>query len=175
MTKFLTGLSWQSIALLIGAVFFFGFAAGWQTSGWKFEASQGRSIAKQEKTRVIIQDKSDLIVKDDIKATAAIQTHHQKIEDTIHEKNDNRICFADNAALQLWNSAITGADTYSAQPDATATGTDTAQNQAIIATVEEVLLNANQNFEISRKNSQHHKSCIAFLEEINGKACACAE
>lgn len=175
MINFLNALSWQSKALIAVAIFVTGFVFGARYEGFKNEASQGRSIAKQEKTREIVDKNTNQIVTNTQTETKAIETHHRKIREAIHEQNDNRICFADNAALQLWNSAITGKDTYTSERDAAATGTAAAENQEIVATVEQVIANGNENFEISRKNMALHKSCIAFLHEIDGKACVCGD
>lgn len=168
--KLITGLSWQTKLIAIGALCVACFVAGWRVHGWKTAAAQGHSIAKQEKTRQNAIVEVDKIVQDQQKREVQTKIVYRTIRERINEKDDKRICFADADALQLWNDAIAGADQHRSESAAAAT-----ENAAVIATVEQVLSNAADNFQICNENAIKHNALIDAVNVYKGKMCVCAD
>ena len=166
----ISGFSLQTKALLIAGIAITSFAGGWHVHGWRTQAKQAASITKQLKT-------SDTIVKTmqvDAKQAqvAAVETKiiYRTIKEKIYAENDNRICFADATALGLWNDAIAGKDSHRPSP----TG-KTAEPYSVVTTVEQVLTNATENFEICNTNNISHNALIDTIEKLDGKMCVCAK
>lgn len=166
----LSGFSLQTKLLLIIGVFIIGFASGYKVCGAFKGASQGASIKAQLKT-------ADTIQADTKKAVQQVQTKlietkiiYRSIKEKIHAENDTRICFADNVALGLWNESIAGQD--SNRPSVAG---KTAEPYAIVATTEEVLINAADNFETCNNNKIKHNALIDKVESLDGKMCVCHE
>lgn len=166
----ITGLSWQTKLIAIGALCIASFVGGWRVHGWKTDASQAHSIAKQEITRQNAIVEVGKIVQDQQKQEVETKIVYRIIRERINEKDDKRVCFADADALSVWNDAIAGADQYRPQPAA-----ETTENAAVIATVEQVLSNATDNFEICNTNAIKHNALIDAVEVYKGKMCVCAE
>lgn len=164
------GLSLQTKLIIIAGIVIASFAAGWQVHGWRTDAKQGHSLGKQLKTSATIAKDTKQAVKETQKALVETKIIYRAIKERIHDENDTRICFADNAALQLWNDAVAGKD--SDRPVATGT---TAGINTIVATVEDVLLNATENFETCNSNAINHNALIDRIESLEGKMCVCAE
>ena len=80
------------------------------------------------------------------------------------------MCFADAESLSLWNRAIAGADTIRAEPAREAT-----ENADVIATVEQVLTNAAENFETCNSNAIKHNALIDKVDSLQGKMCVCGQ
>ena len=166
----LSGFSLQTKALLIAGVFVAGLGAGWQIHGWKTKAGQGVSLTKQLKTSDTIAENTKEIAKDSQIAVAETKIIYRTIKERIHDENDTRICFADATALGLWNDAIAGEN--SPRPDVAG---KTSEPYAVVATVEQVLTNATDNFETCKTNSIKHNKLIDAVEALDGKMCVCAE
>lgn len=170
MLSLITGLSWQTKLIAIGALCVASFVAGWRVHGWKTDAAQGHSIAKQEKTRQNAIVDVGKIVQDQQKQEVQTKIVYRTIRERINEKDDKRICFADADALKLWNDAIAGADQHRSESAA-----ETGENEAVVATVEQVLSNAADNFQICNENAIKHNALIDALEVYKGKMCVCSE
>lgn len=166
----ITGLSWQTKLIAIGALCIASFVGGWRVHGWKTDAAQGHSIAKQEKTRQNAIVDVGKIVQDQQKQEAQTNIVYRTIRERINEKDDKRICFADADALSLWNDAIAGADKHRSEPPGAP-----GENEAIVATVEQVLSNATDNFQICNENAIKHNALIDAVEVYRGKMCVCGE
>lgn len=164
------GLSWQTKLIAVAALCAASFVAGWRAHGYKTEAAQGRSIAKQEKTRQNAIVEVGKIVETQQKQEIQTKIVYRTIRERINEKDDKRICFADASALQLWNDAIAGADQHRPEPAA-----ETTENAVVVATVEQVLSNAADNFQICNENAIKHNALIDAVEVYKGKMCVCAE
>lgn len=165
---FISGLSLQTKGLLITGIAIASFASGWQVHGWRMQAKQATSLTKQLKTA----DKLAVVIQQEAKqaevAVAETKIIYRTIKEKIHHENDTRICFADNTALQLWNDAIAGQDTYRSS----AASAPTAVNP-IVTSVEAVLTNATENFEICNTNAINHNALIDTVEKLDGKMCVC--
>ncbi len=166
----LSGFSLQTKALLIVLVFTTGFGFGFKVSSAFEQAGEYRSTNQQLKTSATIAKDTKKAVKATQKELAETKIIYRVIKERIHDENDTRICFADNTALQLWNSAIAGKD-----PDRPIATGATAETHAIVATVEEVLSNATDNFEACSSNAIKHNALIDRVEALDGKMCVCAE
>lgn len=158
--------------LLIG-LFLAGFATGWQVHGWKTKSDQAHSIAKTEKVAQNATGEADKVVVSAQKQQAESKTVYRTIKEKINDKNDHRVCFADAESLQLWNSAIAGADSHRPEPAGETSQADTTQNLA--ASVEQVLSNATDNFQICNENAIKHNALIDAVEVYKGKMCVCSQ
>lgn len=150
------------------------FMAGWTVHGWKTDAGIARTITKAEKTRQTAQDKVVAVVQKAQINQAATKIIYRSIRERINEKNDNRVCFDDAESLQLWNRSIAGADQYRSEPARASDQIGTAENAAAIATVEQVLTNAAENFQICNENAIKHNALIDSIEVYTGKMCVCS-
>lgn len=162
-----------TIAALCAAFFW----AGWTVHGWKTDASLTRSIAKAEITRQSTEKKQAEIVKSSDSDLSQTKIVYRTIRERINDQNDQRICFADNAALQLWNDAITGTNQHRSEPTAapSETGTTQGDNNQTVATVERVLNNAAENFQICNESAIRHNALIDVVESLQGKMCYCGK
>jgi predicted RNase H-like HicB family nuclease len=171
------GLGWQIKAGMIAALCVASFIAGWRVNVWKNAYSQGRSIAKAEKTA-----QTSIVKVEKVEGTKQTKLGDTKIvyrtiREKINDENDQRICFADNNALQLWNASIAGADKPASEQlrEASTTGATDTEGAEVVATVEQVLTNASENFQICNENAIKHNALIDTLEVYKGKMCVCAE
>ena len=73
-------------------------------------------------------------------------------------------------SLKLWNDSIAGADNNRTEPAGEA-----AKNAAVVATVEEVLTNAAENFETCNGNAVKHNALIDKVETLKNKMCICSK
>ena len=167
---FLSGLSLQFKAVLIAGVFIAGSVSGWVVHGWRTDAAKAHSITKQLKTSDSLAKTGDEIVKTKIIKETEVKYVYKDIYHEIAAKDDQRVCFADAESLSLWNRAIAGADTIRAEPAREAT-----ENADVIATVEQVLTNAAENFETCNSNAIKHNALIDKVDSLQGKMCVCGQ
>lgn len=180
MLKLITVLSSNVKIGLIVALSVASFVAGWRVAVWKNAYSQGVSIAKQEKTRqnaIVKVEKIEQTKQNQISDTKIV---YRTIREKINDENDQRICFADANALRLWNDAIAGAhqptpERVRATSETGATDTQATDSASVVASVEQVLTNAAENFQICNENAIKHNALIDTLEIYKGKMCVCAE
>ena len=166
----IAGISWQTKIIAIAAMCAISFVAGWRAYGYKTEAAQGRSMSKQEKTRQNAIVEVGKIVQAQQKQEVETKIVYRTIRERINEKDDKRVCFADADALSVWNDAIAGADQHRREPAA-----ETTENASVVATVEQVLTNAADNFQICNENAIKHNALIDAVEVYKGKMCVCSE
>lgn len=166
----ISGFSLQTKALLITAVFIVGFISGYKVCGAFNEADEWQSINRQLKTAGSINKDTQKQVKQLQADEVKTKIIYRAIKEKIQNENDNRICFADSTALGLWNEAITGKDT-----DRPSVVTKTEPANSVVTTVEQVLTNAVENFQICNENSIKHNALIDHVESLNGKMCVCSE
>lgn len=164
-----------SCALLIS------FLLGWRAHSWKTDAGLARSIGKAQKTADIAQKNIDPVIEQKQNEIVRTEYVYKTIREKINETDDQRICFADTNAWSLYNSAITGTPPLGSEPAGKAAGNDNASGVAgdggqapqIVATVEQVLNNATDNYETCRKNAIKHNALIDAVMEIKDKMCVC--
>lgn len=166
----LSGFSLQTKALLIVVVFTVGFGCGFKVSSAFEKAGEYHDTKQQLKTSATIAKDTKAGVKKMQGELYKTKIIYRTIKERIRDENDNRICFADNTALQLWNDAIAGSD-----PDRPIAAGAARENEAIVATVEEVLANAVDNFETCSNNAIKHNALIDRVEALEGKMCVCSE
>jgi len=85
---------------------------------------------------------------------------YRTLKGKIKDVTDNRICFADNNSLSLWNSALTG-DMPKA---ATGTTKTPATANTVGATDTEVLTNVIENFEQAKQIRDQLNALIDWFE-----------
>ncbi len=170
----LTGFGWQTKALLLLALMLAAFSAGWQVHGWKNDAELTRSIARAEKTRSGLITKGEKIVENLQTQEKEIRYVYKTIYQKIRDTHDDRVCFT-HESLSLWNEAIAGENRNRTNTDAAPSAADTAENQTLVATVEQVLDNAAQNFEVCNSNAAKHNALIDKLETLKGNMCVCPQ
>jgi hypothetical protein len=166
----ISGFSLQTKLLLILSLCITSFISGWEVHGWKFSHDQAHSIASAKKTRENAVSKVDKIVDRVEQKDVETKIVYKTIRERIENENDNRICFADQHALSLWNDAIAGTNTHRSEPSA-----EVGENEALVATVEQVLINAADNFETCNRNADKHDALVDAINVYKGKMCVCAE
>lgn len=170
--------------ILFGCILLIGFCAGWEVHDWKTKADLTTTIAKAEKTRQSLLQDQAKIVADGDKQEEADRSKFSVIREKINDQNDQSICF--NAeSLKLWNDAISAnADSYRRRaieetgPAEAATGESKEPERAnseYVATVEQVLINAAENFETCTRNTNNHLALIEAVRGINDKMCVCSD
>ena len=167
--NYISALGWQAKALLIISLVICSFVGGWQVHGWRTDADLSRSIAKQLKTSHTLTTQAEKIIKTKQAKEQEIKIVYRDIYHKITEQNDNRICFTSDS-LKLWNDSIAGADNNRTEPAGEA-----AKNAAVVATVEEVLTNAAENFEACNGNAVKHNALIDKVETLKNKMCICSK
>lgn len=170
MIGLLSGLSIQTKILIAILILTIGFASGFKVAGWFYKADEASTIKTDLKVADTIADDTKKEVKQMQNEKQDTKIIYRTIREKIQDENDTRICFADSTALGLWNEAIAGKD----KDRPVATG-KTAEPYAIVATVEQVLTNASDNFETCNTNSINHNALIDRIEALDGKMCVCAE
>jgi len=167
--SFISGLGTNIKLGLIAALVLSAFIAGWTVHGWKTDAGIANGIKHNLKTSQELDKQGEGIIQTKQADEQEIKIVYRDIYHKIHDQADDRICFTHDS-LQLWNAAITGADNNRAKPAGEAT-----ENAAVVATVEEVLTNAAENFETCNSNSVKHNALIDKLETLKGKMCVCSQ
>lgn len=163
----MNGFSLQVKLLIAGGLFLAGLATGWLVHGWKTDAGATKVINAQVTQATTLQRESAPIIEKKVEALQKTQIVYRTIKEKVYEKNDDRICF-DADSLSLWNSAIAGADSDRAEPVREA-----AENDTVVANVEEVLINAADNFETCNNNNIKHEALISKIKSLDGKMCVC--
>lgn len=166
---FISGLSSKIKLGLIAILVIGAFVGGWTVHGWKTDAGAARSINRDLKTSQTLNVQSEKIIETKQAKEQEIKIVYRDIKHEIREQADDRICFTHDS-LQLWNAAITGADSHRVEPVGEA-----AETAAVVATVEEVLTNAAENFETCNSNSVKHNALLDKLQTLKGKMCVCSE
>lgn len=171
-----TGMGWQTKAMLYLAIAFAAFCGGWKVHAWKTDAALARSINRTEITRQKDIAQAGKIVKNVETQKEVIRYVTKEIIKEIPALPDaDHVCFT-NESLSLWNRAIASTDNDRTKPDDAAKTADSAEtNFEVIATVEDVLENATENYAVCNENAANHNALIDRLESLEGKMCYCAE
>ena len=144
------------IMLIAGAVFV-AFCTGWTVHGWKYDAN----LKKALQDTIELQQAYDRYARE-----VAIKFEQQQAEQVVvyrtlkgkvKDVTDNRICFANNDALVLWNNALTGL------PTTTTRTTETPPSTS--ATDTEVLTNVIENFEQAKQIRDQLNALIDWYEK----------
>ena len=150
-------------ALVAGGVLV-AFIAGWTVNGWRHDAALKKSL----QATIELQQAYDNYARE-----AVLKFQNKQIEQVVvyralkgEVKNvtDDRICFADNDALQLWNAALTGLPTATAGTTQTTSTTNTVE-----VTDEQVLTNVIENFEQAKQIRDQLNALIDWYESSANK------
>jgi hypothetical protein len=144
---------------LIAGTIFIAFSAGWTVNGWRHDASLKAALQEKIELQKAYDDYAREVVTKFQNQQAEQVVKYRTLKGKVPNVTDNRICFADSAALSLWNSALTGD-----VPKAT-TGTaktPTATSAAI--TDEQVITNAIENFEQAKQIRDQLNALIDWYE-----------
>lgn len=116
------------------------FAAGWIVHGWKTDAEIKRQQDEYIDQAVAAAQANGEIIKHLQQQIASLQRKKDDRDARIPQVTDGRVCFANAAALQLWNEAILGEQNVSKNSSRTSEGANGAH-----ATDADILRNINEN------------------------------
>lgn len=126
--------------IVLAIVAFTAFVLGWKVNGWKHDAETKRQLERIIKTAAA-QAKMDRV------AIASLQAKKQEVitkevirHVKIKDVTDDRVCFANWGAVQLWNAALAGQEPVPENSAGTTNPTGTT-----VATDTEILENLNTN------------------------------
>ncbi|KQT37668.1 hypothetical protein [Methylophilus sp. Leaf414] len=184
IAKLFPPYTWQTKLIATAALCVAFFLTGWVAHGWKKDATLARSISKAIKTARTLQEKADPIVDQAVKEKETVRIVYRTIKEKIHEQNDKSVCFS-NDSLKLWNDAIgANPDSHRSKPVAEVSTVETSAGESgekrkqdpgteIVATVEQVLSNAADNFETCNLNAIDHDRLVDMLNIYKGRICVC--
>jgi hypothetical protein len=132
---------WQIRVALVGLVLIGSFTAGWKVNGWRYEAQ----LKEQQDEYVAALKENDLRARklaDELQAQkAANQNLTDKLKGKINHVTDNRVCFDNWDAVQLWNEALHGKSDVSS----TSTGINGSTRGTAAVTDRDLLQNQVEN------------------------------
>lgn len=123
------------------------FVAGWKIEAWRCSAKESARLEAAAKSKI----QSDRTARESVKNAQRAETKPRIIYRTIRERipdaTDGRVCFTHDS-LRLWNSAIAGQEPVPENP----TGISGRSGRVdSVATDEQILKNATDNFELCQK------------------------
>ena len=150
-------------ALIAGGVLV-AFIAGWTINGWRHDAALKKSLQATIELQQAYDDYArEAVLKFQNKQTEQVIVY-RALKGEVKNVTDNRICFADNNALQLWNAALTGLPTATAGTTQTTSTTNTVE-----VTDEQVLTNVIENFEQAKQIRDQLNALIDWYESSANK------
>lgn len=150
-------------ALVAGGVLV-AFIAGWTVNGWRHDAALKKSLQATIELQQAYDDYArEAVLKFQNKQTEQVIVY-RALKGEVKNVTDNRICFADNDALQLWNAALTGLPTATAGTTQTTSTTNTVE-----VTDEQVLTNVIENFEQAKQIRDQLNALIDWYESSANK------
>jgi hypothetical protein len=150
-------------ALIAGGVLV-AFIAGWTVNGWRHDAALKKSLQATIELQQAYDDYArKAVLKFQNKQTEQVIVY-RALKGEVKNVTDNRICFADNDALQLWNAALTGLPTA-----ATGTAKETSTTNTVEVTDEQVLTNVIENFEQAKQIRDQLNALIDWYESSANK------
>jgi len=186
MFNFISRLSLQTKAICILTACLISFIGGWTLHGWKTDAGVTHTIAKAEKTRSSDEKQQGEIVKNAQSQQSETKVIYRTIREKVYVQDDKSVCFSPES-WGLWNASISAnTDIYrrklaggtpatgpaeGEQPAGPDEGQSTGEK---IATVQDVLINGTDNFEICTDNSIKHLALIKRVRSLQGKMCYCS-
>lgn len=142
---------------LIAGTIFVAFSAGWVVNGWRHDANLKEALQDKVELQKAYDDYAREVAAKFQNQQAAQTIVYRDLKRKVQDVTDNRICFADNNALQLWNDALAGMPNSTTGTAKTATSTDIATDTAI-------LINAIENFEQSKQVRDQLNALIDWYE-----------
>lgn len=172
---FFKGASVQFQLAVLALALLAGFIGGWRVHAWKTDASLYQSINRIEKTRQNDTAQAGKIIDANEKTKEVIRYVYKTVYRQAEALPDaDNICFSADS-LSLWNESIAAANRHRQEPAAAPETDDAVAAGELVATVEQVIKNASDNFEACALNSADHNALIDRIESLNGKMCYCAE
>lgn len=153
------------LALFLGALIA-SFIAGWQVHSWRVGAQSNAQTKKSIVQSIDEHKKSTEIINKRDNAEVKERIVYRTIREKINAIPSDNVCFSPES-LQLWNSAIQGANSNRPESSQETPRADTT------ATAKDILTNAADNFETCRVNSINHNALIDKVESLQGKMCYC--
>jgi len=142
---------------LIASAVLLAFTTGWVVNGWRHDAKLKESLQKTIELQKVYDDYARQVTTKFQKQQAEQVIVYRDLKRKVVDVTDNRICFADNNAVSMWNAALTGLPN-------TATGTSKAPTATNTATDTEVITNAIENFEQSKQIRDQLNALIDWYE-----------
>lgn len=143
---------------LIAGTIFVAFSAGWVVNGWRHEANLKEALQDKIELQKAYDDYAREVAAKFQNQQAAQTIVYRDLKRKVQDVTDNRICFADNNALQLWNDALTG------MPNTTTGTAKTTTSTSTSVTDEQVLANAIENFEQAKTMRDQLNALIDWYE-----------
>jgi hypothetical protein len=148
--------------LLIAGAVFVAFCTGWTVHGWKYDANLKKALQETiDLQQAYDRYAREVVVKFEQQQAEQV-IKYRTLKGKVPNVTDNRICFADSAALSVWNSALTG-DLPKAPTGAIETPPSTS------ATDTEVLTNVIENFEQAKQIRDQLNALIDWYENSANK------
>jgi hypothetical protein len=142
---------------IIASAVLLAFTTGWVVNGWRHDAKLKESLQKTIELQKVYDDYARQVTTKFQKQQAEQVIVYRDLKRKVVDVTDNRICFADNNAVSMWNAALTGLPN-------TATGTSKAPTATDTATDTEVITNAIENFEQSKQIRDQLNALIDWYE-----------
>jgi hypothetical protein len=143
---------------LIAGTIFVAFSAGWTVNGWRHDANLKEALQDKVELQKAYDDYAREVAAKFQNQQAAQTVVYRDLKRKVQDVTDNRICFADNNALQLWNDALTG------MPNTTAGTAKTTTSASTSVTDEQILANAIENFEQAKAMRDQLNALIDWYE-----------
>ena len=143
---------------LIAGTIFVAFSAGWTVNGWRHDANLKEALQDKVELQKAYDDYAREVAAKFQNQQAAQIVVYRDLKRKVQDVTDNRICFADNNALQLWNDALTG------MPNTTTGTAKTTTSASTSVTDEQVLANAIENFEQAKAMRDQLNALIDWYE-----------
>jgi hypothetical protein len=143
---------------LIAGTIFIAFSAGWTVNGWRHDANLKEALQDKVELQKAYDDYAREVAAKFQNQQAAQTVVYRDLKRKVQDVTDNRICFADNNALQLWNGALAG------MPNTTAGTAKTTTYASTSVTDEQILANAIENFEQAKAMRDQLNALIDWYE-----------
>jgi hypothetical protein len=143
---------------LIAGTIFVAFSAGWTVNGWRHDANLKEALQDKVELQKAYDDYAREVAAKFQNQQAAQTIVYRDLKRKVQDVTDNRICFADNNALQLWNDALTG------MPNTTTGTAKTTTSANTTITDEQVITNAIENFEQAKAMRDQLNALIDWYE-----------
>jgi hypothetical protein len=144
-------------ALIAGAVLL-AFTTGWTVNGWRHDANLKEALQDKVELQKQYDDYAREVAAKFQNQQAAQTVVYRDLKRKVQDVTDNRICFADNNALQLWNDALTG------MPNTTTGTAKKTTSASTTITDEQILANAIENFEQAKAMRDQLNALIDWYE-----------
>jgi hypothetical protein len=144
-------------SIVIGVVLLITFLAGWTTNGWRHDANLKKALQETIALQKVYDDYAREVTTKFQNQQAEQVIVYRDLKRKVNDVTDNRVCFADNNALSVWNAALTGVPN-------TTTGTSKTPTSTNTVTDEQVLTNAVENFEQAKAIRDQLNSLIDWYE-----------